>query len=333
MKVGRNDPCPCGSGLKYKKCCAEKDRGESSATGPVMGELAELLQGQNFESIEDVNAFMRQLMGQRNEAGIDDFQGLSPDHMHRFLYSPFDSPEYVTFPANLPSPPEAPILSLFRLLAEGIGEDGVKATATGNLPRNLVRQVADLYLGEEKYQQLRKIGELMSERDFRQIHAIRIIAEWAKLVRKYKGKFILSKECRKLLAEPGQSRLYLTLFRTMTWEFEWSYQDRYPDLPFIQQSFLFSLYLLSKYGGEWRNNTFYEDCFLRAFPQLLADIPERMYTTPEQELRGMYSLRVLERYAAFVGLIEIKHPEKRTLDRTFQLRKLPLLDQVVKFHD
>lgn len=23
-KVGRNDPCPCGSGKKYKKCCAMK---------------------------------------------------------------------------------------------------------------------------------------------------------------------------------------------------------------------------------------------------------------------------------------------------------------------
>ena len=22
-KVGRNDPCPCGSGLKYKKCCGK----------------------------------------------------------------------------------------------------------------------------------------------------------------------------------------------------------------------------------------------------------------------------------------------------------------------
>jgi hypothetical protein len=22
---GRNDPCPCGSGTKYKKCCLEKD--------------------------------------------------------------------------------------------------------------------------------------------------------------------------------------------------------------------------------------------------------------------------------------------------------------------
>ena len=23
-KIGRNDPCPCGSGLKYKKCCLKK---------------------------------------------------------------------------------------------------------------------------------------------------------------------------------------------------------------------------------------------------------------------------------------------------------------------
>lgn len=25
-KVGRNDPCPCGSGLKYKKCCLPKGK-------------------------------------------------------------------------------------------------------------------------------------------------------------------------------------------------------------------------------------------------------------------------------------------------------------------
>lgn len=23
-KVGRNEPCPCGSGLKFKKCCLKK---------------------------------------------------------------------------------------------------------------------------------------------------------------------------------------------------------------------------------------------------------------------------------------------------------------------
>jgi preprotein translocase subunit SecA len=26
-KVGRNDPCPCGSGKKYKKCCLAKVEG------------------------------------------------------------------------------------------------------------------------------------------------------------------------------------------------------------------------------------------------------------------------------------------------------------------
>jgi len=27
-KVGRNDPCPCGSGKKYKKCCGINEPGE-----------------------------------------------------------------------------------------------------------------------------------------------------------------------------------------------------------------------------------------------------------------------------------------------------------------
>lgn len=25
-KVGRNDPCPCGSGKKYKNCCLAKEK-------------------------------------------------------------------------------------------------------------------------------------------------------------------------------------------------------------------------------------------------------------------------------------------------------------------
>ena len=25
VKTGRNEPCPCGSGKKYKKCCLKKD--------------------------------------------------------------------------------------------------------------------------------------------------------------------------------------------------------------------------------------------------------------------------------------------------------------------
>jgi len=31
MKIGRNDPCPCGSGLKYKKCCMRASNGPKTA--------------------------------------------------------------------------------------------------------------------------------------------------------------------------------------------------------------------------------------------------------------------------------------------------------------
>ncbi|HYG33591.1 MAG TPA: SEC-C metal-binding domain-containing protein [Clostridia bacterium] len=35
MKVGRNDPCPCGSGKKYKKCCLAKDEALRAASPPA----------------------------------------------------------------------------------------------------------------------------------------------------------------------------------------------------------------------------------------------------------------------------------------------------------
>jgi len=45
MKIGRNDPCPCGSGKKYKKCCLPKERAagrpQPRASQPFDSPLAE----------------------------------------------------------------------------------------------------------------------------------------------------------------------------------------------------------------------------------------------------------------------------------------------------
>ncbi len=37
MNIGRNDPCHCGSGKKYKKCCLAKDEEEErkNASNPL----------------------------------------------------------------------------------------------------------------------------------------------------------------------------------------------------------------------------------------------------------------------------------------------------------
>lgn len=34
-KVGRNDPCPCGSGKKFKKCCENKMLGGRFMARPI----------------------------------------------------------------------------------------------------------------------------------------------------------------------------------------------------------------------------------------------------------------------------------------------------------
>lgn len=40
-KIGRNDPCPCGSGNKYKRCCLELDeKAERDARAAVAAALA-----------------------------------------------------------------------------------------------------------------------------------------------------------------------------------------------------------------------------------------------------------------------------------------------------
>jgi hypothetical protein len=75
-------------------------------------------------------------MRQRNQAPMDDFHGLSPDQMHRILHFPFDSPNLVTYAQVVAGDPSAPILTLFGLLAEAIGEQGLKPTAEGRHDRH-----------------------------------------------------------------------------------------------------------------------------------------------------------------------------------------------------
>lgn len=37
-KIGRNDPCPCGSGQKYKRCCSDKERASAQGQRVVVQE-------------------------------------------------------------------------------------------------------------------------------------------------------------------------------------------------------------------------------------------------------------------------------------------------------
>jgi len=88
MKIGRNAPCPCGSGKKYKKCCLTQDeatraekRTEALGDKRLYQELRSITerlaekgkQRQAFESM-DVNTLIQELAGMDIDFSQDDLR-------------------------------------------------------------------------------------------------------------------------------------------------------------------------------------------------------------------------------------------------------------------
>lgn len=333
QSIGRNDPCPCGSGKKFKRCCLGKENSTAPRHGAASPSetLRKALEGRQFSSLEEAQAFVNQIAQQRNRRPLDEFHGLSPEQMHQILNFPFASDGLVHFPDVLDVDPVAPILTLFELLTDAIGEQGLKPTAKGNLPRNVFREAALTYLGEEKYREHTRFGNINREEDFDDLHVTRLVAELAGLIRKYKGRFILSRDCRRLLAGDGMAAIYPRLFRAYVEQFNWAYRDGYPELRLMQSTFLFTLYLLARYGDTWQPQEFYEDAFLGAFPMLLDEMPPNQVFSPEETVRRAYTWRSLVHFVGFLGLATVEPVSEGSLCHDYRMKALPLLGQMVQF--
>jgi len=70
-QVGRNDPCPCGSGKKYKKCCAKHSMGRhtaqvisSSNTQSLLGRISAA--GASMKQAKETQIEKEQNVGEKN---------------------------------------------------------------------------------------------------------------------------------------------------------------------------------------------------------------------------------------------------------------------------
>ncbi len=78
-KVGRNDPCPCGSGLKYKKCCIEKDRAAVSLSDDEHAAVAAAIAWLKTHYDEEVDdAIVETYLGGIDQEEIDIIHALPP---------------------------------------------------------------------------------------------------------------------------------------------------------------------------------------------------------------------------------------------------------------
>jgi hypothetical protein len=291
--------------------------------------IQEALEGEQFESLEEANQFLAQQSHLQNSRVIDDFVGLSPDQIHRFLHAPYDSPHHISFTEQFSEQPEAPILTLFKLLVEALGEEGAKATTKGNLPIKLCRNLADQYWDDD-HAYMRKFS---SETDFNELHALRLTAKMAGLIHKYKGRFVMTAKCKKLIKQQGIAGIYLPLLKAYTTKFNWGFRDGYDEFNIIQQSFLFTLYLLQQFGGEWRPEQFYTERMIQAFPMVMQEVhpDDCAYSEPDDIINSVYSIRAIERFALFFGLAEIERVGQGRQSHS-EIRKTPLLFELLHFH-
>lgn len=329
MNPQRNAPCPCGSGRKYKHCCWLKEIRGVPFQSPVEAIKTRMERG-SYASLEQYKGRLDREVHKQNLMPLDDFQGFSSHQMERLLKRPFDSPETVSFSPALGREIDAPVLLLFNLLIQACGEEGLKVTANGNLPRDFCREAHKGWRWKG-YRELWGIRQVMKEADFPELDIMRHLAGWSGLIYKRNNRFQLTRKCRKMLALPDQTEIYLELMKTHILKYDWGFEDLYPDFHIIQLSILFSLFLLQKYGSEFRNSAFYTGKFLRAFPAVLREASGG-YGSAERELTCCYQIRTLERFAEYFGLVEIRS-EARISDHEHEMvRKLPLLDKLVTFY-
>ena len=269
-----------------------------------------------------------------------DFQGLSPADMHRLLYFPLESPDIVVLPEILEDEPVAPVMKLFDHLSAACGENGLKATQKGNLPRALVQEIGALQLIPEALDPYaHRRGRLNSESDFVELETLRYLAGFAGLIVYRKGRFHQSAKLKKLCRKAGNRAVYPQLLRTWTTEFDWGWADGYSSLSIIQQSWVFLLYVMQCLPDDELPATLIGDSFVQAFPMALEEVAESE-RFGEQDDHGVrdaliraVQLRAVERFAIFFGLLDSRLERgEKLFERSVFVRPAPLLRQVARFN-
>lgn len=337
-KISRNEPCPCGSGKKYKRCCIDKISpfpGNSSFEGDELktsGQLLELVKKEfadkKIGSIEEANLHLSGIMKNYNTLPKSPFLGLSPDQMHKVLNGPF-SLNNELFSIEHLNASELQKVPLFRhavFLMDKLKSDGeIKATQTGNLPRALVREMYYEFFTNERYASLPN-----SENDLLALTTIKHVLSIAGLIKVRANKFSLTRKGVDLFQHSKYPELFQEVFLAFLSKWNWAYGDRYSELHFIQRSVIFNFYLLHKKCQNWILDKDLGQYYLNAFPALVNEA--KGYLGPGEEVMSSFIFRFLYKVCLPLGLLEMKEEEgERPYDRKEYYRVTPLFKECFKF--
>lgn len=305
-------------------------------TGHTLDEIKEAIEGKTFASLEEAQDFLDQFMAKRNTRPLDEFLGISPEQMYRLLHTRllFDLDDMVTF--NVDLDPEAiediPIVkNTFYFLSRLSELEPLKATQKGNLPLKFARELFETFgafPGGRRY-------TIRSEEDSLSVLSMRHILKMCKWIKKEKKRFKLTLSGRKI-AKRGRlsNEDFWTLFSVFTREFNWGFQDRYPEMWIVQSGFVFSLYMLHRMARKFVDADEIASAFVRAFPLSLEEAErDGSYFSidPVKTVKNCFKLRFLERFCEYFDLVTIRREKRDIHDTRMLVKKSRFFDEFIQW--
>ena len=330
MKLGRNDPCHCGSGKKFKRCCMSSVFQQHAQ---VFDDVEAMLAMNPNLSLDELNAALQYKVQDRNNQPHPDFCGVTPTQMANWLYAPFEQLQWVKIstPDDLSTSPVMRYLAL--ILDEAMAQEGsFKATSKGSLPTKLVKQASEL-LPEFAVAQFPiniSISEFAgsNEEKFNALHYTRVLADICGIIYLRSGRYHVKKSAQKQYQALGIQAFFKPMLEAAISLYNWGYLDGFEYDIDLRPFWLFMLWRLQ---GHHSVEKLVKEV-MTAFPDLLQSLPTDDYFSPERSLSMLIESRFIERFLQFWGFLIIEPRRYKGAEPIGRVVKVqPLLKQTFQF--
>ena len=265
----------------------------------------------------------------RNNSPIDDFENLSPTNFHFILYDTYNKNSPVHFHNRIDNETLDKV-SLFRVAEDFIRiidrEKFIKLTPLGALPKKVM---VELYDKKYIYDELIENGitKLWKEQDCIAILSTKIVTEIAGITKKANGKMTLTKKGTTFLKLENRQQFFELFISTFADKFNWGFNDGYPEKPIGQIGWTFTIYLLNKFGKEFRSESFYAEKYLKALPDLLNEFETDGYRPQKEQFANCYGVRTFQRFLDWFGLVET---DRKKWNEDLNIKTAEILTKVFK---
>ena len=328
MKVGRNDPCPCGSGRKYKHCCLRKDEarpgargasseqpgerddpvtvphffGQGTAVSPMHDELAGALRGRSTASMSDVERFIDQRTRWQNDAPVGVLEGLSADQMRRLLSrGMYGTPDIVTMHDALPDDLalDANVVATTKWILGYFADHGgeIRLTDRGNFPRTMCARFLSLWPVGQAVPLEQSIPSLVRAHDY---------AREVGFIGESHRKAWITTEGVQMYSSDRWAKAFREMLRYVLERLDWKAllppSLQYSRFRIIQEASPFAMRLLARHPEGSEHELFKR--FATAFPALLE--PTGGNPDAIEILRDVFTLLFLHELCDTFGLVVLE---------------------------